>query len=579
MIFNNIKFITTWRCCQVLLSLALKPLLFLGLFLCYSIIFVRICAYLITHYSDLHPFRMLTHRLFYLVFFFLIFLCSVGSAQDQKKKSKSDPRLVADAQAMFEEGNFPEALRDYQKLLETDPENTFYQLRTGICLMNLNQPSKAMPLLLKAKDGGEVYSYYYLGRAYHLLERLDESIDALNYFKVKASPRAYLDSDVEKQIARVRTAKKLMTKPLDVQITNLGTKVNSPFDDYSPVFSADDTEIFFTSRREGGISNEKDTDGDCFEDIYKAEFENNEWQSPINLGKPINSSKHDAVISLSADGQYMLLYRTTVGYSGDLFIAALQGDRWSEPEKLNENINSPYWEPSAALSPDGREIYFSSNRPGGYGGRDIYVSRKLPNGEWALPRNLGPIINTTEDEDAPFMHADGKTIFFSSRGHENMGSFDIFSSIKLEDNFWSEPQNVGYPINTVGDDIFYVIAANYDKGYYSSDKDGGFGKKDIYRIDLKNTAAEVMIMKGIVYDQNKVPTSSSITLIDQNKNRIEGIFRSNSLTGKYILVLNLGKSYKVMFENDSHFTDVELVDLQNEDRFSEIDRDVYLKGK
>lgn len=522
---------------------------------------------------------MIIFRLLVVAILLALFCGSGLYAQETRKKPKADPRLAADAQAMFDEGNFPEALKDYRKLLDNDPENAFYQLRTGICLMNLNQPTQALPLLLKAKEGGEVFAYYYLGRAYHLLERLDEAIDALNYFKVKSSPRAYLDSDVEKQISRVRTAKKFMSKPLDVMITNLGSKVNSPFDDYSPVFSADDTEIFFTSRREGGISADKDTDGDYFEDIYRAEFENNDWQAPINLGKPINSIKHDAVISLSADGQYMLLYRTTVGYSGDLYIAALQGDRWSEPEKLNENINSPYWEPSAALSPDGREIYFSSNRPGGYGGRDIYVSRKLPNGEWALPRNLGPIINTVEDEDAPFIHADGKNLFFSSRGHENMGSFDIFSSIKLDDNFWSEPQNVGYPINTVGDDIFYVIAADYDKGYYSSDKEGGFGKKDIYRIDIKNAAAEVMIMKGIVYDQNKVPASVSITLIDQNKNRIEGIFRSNSLTGKYILVLNLGKNYKLMFENDSHFTDVELVDLQGQDRFSEISRDVYLKGK
>jgi tetratricopeptide (TPR) repeat protein len=497
----------------------------------------------------------------------------------QKKNSKGSPRLIADAQAAFEEGHFTDALRDYELLAASSPESSLFQLRAGVCLMNLQQPEKALPYLFKARDQGDVQAFYYIGRAFHMLERLDEAIDALNMFKVKSEPSVYLQSDVEKQIRIVRTAKKFMSKPHKMNISNLGKNVNSPYDDYSPVFSADVTEIFFTSRREGGVGNERDTDGDYFEDIYKAELESGTWQKPENLGTPINSSKHDAVISLSADGQYMLLYRTTVGYSGDLYIAALQGDRWSDPEKLNEEINSPYWEPSAALSPDGREIYFSSNRPGGYGGRDLYVSRKLPNGEWAKPRNLGPVINTTEDEDAPFMHPDGKTFYFSSRGHENMGSFDIFSTVKLEDNFWSEPANMGYPINTVGDDIFFVISADNDKGYYSSDKEGGYGKKDIYRIDLEHQSNTVVLMRGHLLNDSKQPLGGTLTVMDHTKNIVEGVFRSNSLTGKYILVLNAGKSYKIVFEHPEYFMDTELVTLDKDPESTEMVKDVVLKKK
>lgn len=497
----------------------------------------------------------------------------------QKKKSKGDPRLISDAQAAFDEGHFQDAYRDYEKLVGSDPENSLFQLRAGISCMNLQEPTKALLYLSKARDLGDVQAYYYIGRAYHMLERLDESIDALNMFKVKAEPLVYLQSDVEKQLRVVRTAKKLMSKPQKINVTNLGANVNSSFDDYSPVFSADVTEIFFTSRREGGVGTYRDSDGDFFEDIYKAELENGIWQKPENLGPPINSTKHDAVISLSADGQYMLLYRTTVGYSGDLYIAALQGDRWSDPEKLNLEINSPYWEPSAALSPDGREIYFSSNRPGGYGGRDLYVSRKLPNGEWAKPRNLGPVINTSEDEDAPFMHPDGKTFYFSSRGHENMGSFDIFVSVKLEDNFWAEPTNLGYPINTVGDDIFFVISADYDKGYYSSDKEGGYGKKDIYRVDLEHQSNTVVIMRGHLLNDAKQPLGGTLTVVDHNKNAVEGVFRSNSLSGKYILVLNAGKSYKIVFEHPEYFLDTELVTIDKYPESTEMVKDIILRKK
>ncbi len=259
--------------------------------------------------------------------------------------------------------------------------------------------------------------------------------------------------------------------------------------------------LIFTSRREGstGIGN-VDRDLMFFEDIYISYFRDGKWQPAQNMGIKINTEFHDASIGLSADGKELYLYKDENG--GDIYVSRMNEDStWTTPEPLSENINSRFSENSVCISPDGNTLFFTSDRPGGKGGIDIYYSEKDKKGRWGKPVNMGAPVNTSSDDDGPFIDYDSKTLYFSSRAHAGMGGFDIFvSEFDSTSKKWSEPVNIGYPINTPDDDIYFVKSGDSKYGYYASVKDGGIGEKDIYKVlipeniqhydDLKNRKIE-----------------------------------------------------------------------------------------
>jgi hypothetical protein len=196
-----------------------------------------------------------------------------------------------------------------------------------------------------------------------------------------------------------------------------------------------------------------------------------------------------------------------------------------------------------------KELYFSSNRPGGFGGLDIYHVKRLPNGNWGLPMNLGPSVNTRFDEDAPFIHPDNTTLYFSSKGHETMGGYDIFRTLKTGERSWSETQNLGYPINTTDDDAYFVLSADGTRGYLSSARPGGYGEQDLYTVHLTDDVGDLTIVKGtvtvVVDDSTSVPKGAVISIIDAVTHRLQGIYRSNSSTGKYLIVIPPGRKYQM----------------------------------
>jgi outer membrane protein OmpA-like peptidoglycan-associated protein len=243
--------------------------------------------------------------------------------------------------------------------------------------------------------------------------------------------------------------------------------------------------MIFTSRREGGIGiGNVDKDLEFFEDIYISEFKDGEWQPAQNIGTNINTEYHDASIGLSGDGKTLFLYKDENG--GDIYVSnKRKDDTWSKPEPLSHNINSSYNENSVSISPDGQTLFFTSDRPGGKGGIDIYMSKLDKKGNWGKPTNMGAPINTNADEDGPFIDYDGKTLYFSSRGLEGMGGYDIFvTEYDSTAKKWSEPVNIGYPINTPDEDIYFVKSGDQRFGYYASVKDGGAGEKDIYKVAI-----------------------------------------------------------------------------------------------
>ncbi|QNP50731.1 PD40 domain-containing protein [Hymenobacter qilianensis] len=261
-------------------------------------------------------------------------------------------------------------------------------------------------------------------------------------------------------------------KPVRAFIDNAGPSINSPYADYSPVISADESVLMFTSRRDNSTGEQTDPEtGGFFEDIYQSTRTGQKWTVARNLKEPINTDGHDATVGLAPDGQRMLVYVEDNG--GDLHEANLRGAEWRKPQRLGARINSKGHESSAAYTPDGRSLYFVSDKEGGLGSRDIYKVELEGRGP-AL--NLGSVINTPYGEEGVFLHPDGKTMYFSSEGHNSMGGYDIFKSV-FENGKWSAPENLGWPINTPDDDVFFVISASGRHGYYSSFREEGLGAK------------------------------------------------------------------------------------------------------
>jgi flagellar motor protein MotB len=277
----------------------------------------------------------------------------------------------------------------------------------------------------------------------------------------------------------------------------------------------------------------------------------------------------------------MLLYRDDISGNGDIYESQLQGTQWTEPVRLPEPVNSEQHESSASISPDGRTIYFVSDRDGGQGGRDIWYCTQDAAGKWGDAKNIGDPINTRDDEEGVFIHPDGKTIYFSSKGRFTYGGYDIFKS-ELQNGVWSEPENMGEPINTTGDDFFFVIDAKGTTGYYTSSMKGGFGDKDIYKITFspikKKKGPKLILLKGIISDElNGKPLEASIEIIDNEKNVVLFKLTSNSATGKYLVSLPSGKNYGISVNGKGYLFHSENFNVLDTASYIEINKDIQLK--
>ncbi len=294
-----------------------------------------------------------------------------------------------------------------------------------------------------------------------------------------------------------------------------------------------------------------DVYGDYFEDIYVSKRREGAWLIPEMLDTTINTAVHDACTGISADGEKMLVYRTSKDLlSGDIYESFLANGKWTAPQALGKIVNDPeYLETSACYSSDGNLIFFSSNRPGGLGGKDLYSVKKLPNGNWGAPFNLGPMINTPANEDAPFIHPAENSLFFSSEGHTNMGGYDVFKSNFDEAGVFSKPQNMGHPVNTVDDDVFFVLNTDASLGYLSSEREGGFGSQDIYTVFFPDNNVPLNVYNIHVFDESgAVINSVDILLTDMIKKSVHGMYKSNQRTGKVMVISAPETSYRIAIQ-------------------------------
>ncbi|MFH2140773.1 MAG: hypothetical protein ABIJ97_00015, partial [Bacteroidota bacterium] len=461
-----------------------------------------------------------------IILFLIITVLNINAQYDSNFKNR-----YFQAENMIEFGNYEDALLVYLELLKIVPDNANINFKVGYCYLNtVLDKKKSIPYLEKAIPGisddydPTIYNttssppetYYYLGEAYHLDYKFEEAIEILTNLKNQLSDdNDEFQKQIDWKISQCKNGIELMKYPIKMIVTNLGGDINSEYKEHSPVFSADESVLIYTSRREGSTGG-LISDGQYYEDIYIA-YKNSDglWSNPQSIGKSINTSGHEASIGLSVDGQKLLIYKDD-NEDGNIYYSELKGDVWMKPVKLGPTINTKANETHASLSADGNIIYFDSNRKDGYGGFDLYVVKKLPNGEWSEAQNLGPEINTFRNERCPFMHPDGVTLFFSSEGHFNMGGFDIFFSIKDENLKWQEPTNMGYPINTTLDDVFYTPTPDGRRAYYSSQQTGGIGATDIYMITLPGSEEKALtVLSGLVKLSNgQQPESVYIEVTD-----------------------------------------------------------------
>ena len=328
---------------------------------------------------------------------------------------------------------------------------------------------------------------FWLAWSYQLNSRWDEAIKHYQLYLAQGKKNAGETDDVNKKIAECNSGKKYSATPERVFVDNLGSAINSAFPEYGPSISADEETIIFTARRDNSTGGKRDeNDNGYYEDIYLSVKSNGKWQASKQLSKTVNTDNHDAAAGLSSDGSKLYVYRHSGKDGGDLYESVLFGVDWEAPIHMNKYINTKYHESSVSLSFDGRRMYFVSNKESGLGDRDIYYSDMDVKGEWGASKNIGPVINTKYAEEAVFMHPDGVTLYFSSKGHNSMGGYDIFKSTLLN-GVWSAPENLGYPINGPDDDVFFVVSGSGSRAYFASSKTGGFGEKDLYKILIRES--------------------------------------------------------------------------------------------
>ena len=350
-----------------------------------------------------------------------------------------------------------------------------------------------------------------------------------------------------KHVKNCEFALNAMKNPVPFNPVSVGGSINTIDDEYWPSITADGQTMMFT--RQPNVTNNPSFAGIVQEDFYISYFSDNVWQKAFNAGAPLNTSQNEGAQTLSSNGSYMFF--TACNRPGglgncDIYFSAFNNGKWSEPSNLGSPVNTSHWESQPSISADGKTLFFSSSRPGGFGGKDIWFSRLNEKNIWTIPKNLGNVINTDGDEMSPFIHFDGKTLYFASDGRVGMGGFDIYMTRMKNDSTWTEPKNLGYPINTYNDEMGLIIESGGQKAYFSSIRDKSKGK-DIFSFNLYESARPnpVSYMKGKVYDKETGKLlKADYELINLSTGKIT-IKSSTDETGNFLVCLPSGYNYGI----------------------------------
>jgi len=479
------------------------------------------------------------------IIFLLAFFLTQGLTAQSKKEFKST-FIEADSYYLYGEYDFANSL--FLILYDQAPDNDLLAYKVGNCYLNTPfEKGRAIDYLEQAirntdYDANEksfketrapLDAYFALGNAYRIVGDLDNAIATYQKFKsMLTEENEMMNADfIDQQIDAAYNARELMEEPVLFIKQNQGSEINLASVNFRPVVSGDETVMVYTCKF--GEDNR----------LYYTRKENGRWLPPEDITEEIGSDNDCESSCLNGDGTELYVYKLD-DFIGNIYVSRYVNDTWTPLEKLNNNINTKYFESHAAISNDGNTLYFASNREGGYGELDLYMSFRDSEGEWGEAMNMGPTINTRFNETAPFITMNDSSLYFSSEGHRTMGGFDIFKSTKLSSG-WSMPENMGYPVNTTDNDLFFNPVANGKAAYQS--RTTGYKSKDIYRISFE---LPVITVDGTVSVQDtnfKSFENIYISVIDTTNQDTIKVVTAENTTGLYEVEVGFG-DYQISYE-------------------------------
>ncbi len=504
-------------------------------------------------------------------------LLAQKSADNNKKKDKADK--------YFRVRNYENALPIYLDIANSSEIDVELSYKIGVCYYEAEQLServKCIPYIQKVlnKDPKNFPANLpeKLAEMYHKNGQMDQAMATLESYKKSVDPyNKKLQKKLTYKLKIYKNALFAMSSPKDIEIGKLENGINSEFTEYNPVVSTDQTIMAYTALKP---NTDKLTSSQKYiEEIYVS-YRNigGKWSVPEII--PINSKFNVGTAGISPDGENMLIFVGSTNNTGSLYKIKREGaSSWSQPIPLDRGINSDYLESTASISPDGKTLYFASNRPGGYGGMDLYKAEKR-DGKWSKAQNLGPTINTRNDEDAPYIHPDGKTLFFTSNGPNSIGGNDIFK-VSYIGKKWQEPKNMGYPINTTADDNYFTLTADGSVGYFSSNRLGGKGGQDIYYINMPESERNIplTLIKGRILDGDSgKPLATKIKVVNKKtQEKIDYVYNPNPKTGNYLIIFPPGENYDMIIESEGYLPYTININVPNQDNFYELYQKIFLK--
>lgn len=508
----------------------------------------------------------------------LLFSSLMAAAQgyEPNKIPKKARSLYTQAMAAADEGRYAVSLDLINKALQSAPGFLDAQLSKAGLLGEFKKYDQAVEAYRKAFSMDAEYSKeYHLPYAINLMGKgsFDEALQAVNTFLAlpKLNESSIKSGEYRKKcILFAIERKKSDSNNQELRVVNEGDAVNSPLSEYFPSLTIDQKQIIVTRKVRGGMD----------EDFYASSKKDSVWTTAAPLPGEINTPMKEGAQQISQDGKWLVYTgQYPDGYGNfDIYVSVHTPQGWSARMNAGPKVNSTFWESAPCLSPDKSELYFSSNRPGGYGGIDLYVSRMMANGKWSEAVNLGPNINTAGDETGPYMHADNQTLYFTSNGHPGYGGEDIYMAKRTEDGF-AKPYNLGFPINTIHNESTLTVTADGSKAYYASDREDSRGGMDIYHFDLKPSIRPLPTtwVQGKVYDTiTGKGLSAVVELIDLESKRLVSQVETEG-DGTYLTTLPYGKTYAFNVNKKGYLFHSARFALTDSFRQTHFDMDIPLK--